>query len=61
MDKDSKKITTFAQEAILKGAEKKKNNKSKFQDNNCRFDETYTQQDPDDGHSYTVHDQGVGY
>lgn len=61
MRTNNKKVTTFAQEAIIKGAEKKLGCKSKFQDTNCRFDETYTQQDPDDGHSYTVHDEGVGY
>lgn len=55
------KENTFAQEAILKEAERKQIKKSKFQDTNCRFDETYTEKDPDDGHSYTVHDEGVGY
>jgi len=57
---------TFAQKAILQMAEKKKTSKNKFQDNDCRYDETYTEYDEGRyeesyGETYTVHDEGVGY
>lgn len=66
MKTNTKKKTTFAQEEILKGAERKKHDKSNFQDTNCRFDETYTEYDDNKydesyGETYTVHDEGVGY